>query len=317
MRITTLAEYGVICALHLARRRADGPVTGREIADLRTVFDRFDLFDLIVGENGGLLYWPSNDREKLLCQPPPPGFEPVKRATPTAAPKDSELRGSLFDQPPAADQPLVSREELAALFEDGPPPARPGGAGDQTSQETNRSPALLAREDQTRSRPDQADSALTAAPGRPPQNQVEARTSAQDTTGFENPLVARDWNDAKQKTSIKGSLHGHLSPNKLKFKSIAKHTHLSSSNVTGALKAHKVVILAGSYTPPGSKSTATHYMLATLYDTTPSNGLHAVVALDPWTGTQVEISPSTKKVVTPGFPLTDFVVTQYEAFDFN
>lgn len=32
MRITTLAEYGVICALHLARRVADGPVTGRDIA---------------------------------------------------------------------------------------------------------------------------------------------------------------------------------------------------------------------------------------------------------------------------------------------
>ena len=32
MRITTLAEYGVICALHLARRAAQGPVTGRDIA---------------------------------------------------------------------------------------------------------------------------------------------------------------------------------------------------------------------------------------------------------------------------------------------
>lgn len=32
MRITTWAEYGVICALHLARRTADGPVTGREVA---------------------------------------------------------------------------------------------------------------------------------------------------------------------------------------------------------------------------------------------------------------------------------------------
>lgn len=32
MRITTLAEYGVICALHLAKRTSDGPVTGREIA---------------------------------------------------------------------------------------------------------------------------------------------------------------------------------------------------------------------------------------------------------------------------------------------
>jgi Rrf2 family transcriptional regulator, iron-sulfur cluster assembly transcription factor len=32
VRITTLAEYGVICALHLARRLPEGPVTGRDIA---------------------------------------------------------------------------------------------------------------------------------------------------------------------------------------------------------------------------------------------------------------------------------------------
>ena len=32
MRITTWAEYGLICALHLARRSEDGPVTGRDIA---------------------------------------------------------------------------------------------------------------------------------------------------------------------------------------------------------------------------------------------------------------------------------------------
>lgn len=32
MRITTWAEYGLICALHLARRAGSGPVTGREVA---------------------------------------------------------------------------------------------------------------------------------------------------------------------------------------------------------------------------------------------------------------------------------------------
>ncbi len=32
MRITTWAEYGLICALHLAKRRTDVPVTGRDIA---------------------------------------------------------------------------------------------------------------------------------------------------------------------------------------------------------------------------------------------------------------------------------------------
>ena len=32
MRITTWAEYGVICALHLAKRSEEGPVTGRDLA---------------------------------------------------------------------------------------------------------------------------------------------------------------------------------------------------------------------------------------------------------------------------------------------
>lgn len=32
MRITTWGEYGLICALHLARRAAEGPVTARDIA---------------------------------------------------------------------------------------------------------------------------------------------------------------------------------------------------------------------------------------------------------------------------------------------
>jgi len=32
MRITTWAEYGLICAVHLARRAGEGPVTGRDIA---------------------------------------------------------------------------------------------------------------------------------------------------------------------------------------------------------------------------------------------------------------------------------------------
>lgn len=32
MRITTWAEYGLICTLHLAKRAGEGPITGREIA---------------------------------------------------------------------------------------------------------------------------------------------------------------------------------------------------------------------------------------------------------------------------------------------
>ena len=32
MRITTWAEYALLCSVHLAHRYADGPVTGRELA---------------------------------------------------------------------------------------------------------------------------------------------------------------------------------------------------------------------------------------------------------------------------------------------
>jgi Rrf2 family protein len=33
MRITTWAEYGLICAVHLAKREDEGPVPGREISE--------------------------------------------------------------------------------------------------------------------------------------------------------------------------------------------------------------------------------------------------------------------------------------------
>src|SRR5690606_835758 len=46
-------------------------VTGRKIPDLQTVFSRFDLFDVIVAENGALLYWPDSEEEQVLAEPAP------------------------------------------------------------------------------------------------------------------------------------------------------------------------------------------------------------------------------------------------------
>jgi HAD superfamily hydrolase (TIGR01484 family) len=58
----------------LERLRASGRklilVTGRHIPDLSTVFSRFDLFERVVAENGGLLYRPATREEKLLSEPP-------------------------------------------------------------------------------------------------------------------------------------------------------------------------------------------------------------------------------------------------------
>ena len=75
----TLAEQGTVRAETVAaveRVRKSGRrtvlVTGRELEDLKTVFDRFDLFDLVVAENGALLYRPQTREHTCLAEPPPP-----------------------------------------------------------------------------------------------------------------------------------------------------------------------------------------------------------------------------------------------------
>src|SRR6266545_6887183 len=62
----------------LERLRASGRrlilVTGREVDDLGSVFDRLDLFDLVVAENGAVLFDPASREETLLCERPPERF---------------------------------------------------------------------------------------------------------------------------------------------------------------------------------------------------------------------------------------------------
>ena len=49
-------------------------VTGRELDDLVRCMPRLDLFDIVVAENGALLYWPATKQERTLAAPPPPEF---------------------------------------------------------------------------------------------------------------------------------------------------------------------------------------------------------------------------------------------------
>ena len=62
----------------LNRLRASGHklilVTGRELDDLSAVFDNLDAFDLVVAENGALLFWPASGRELALAEPPEADF---------------------------------------------------------------------------------------------------------------------------------------------------------------------------------------------------------------------------------------------------
>jgi hydroxymethylpyrimidine pyrophosphatase-like HAD family hydrolase len=80
----TLAVHGVVEdavleAVETLRRsgRRTIMVTGRELPDLMRVFPQIELFDLIVAENGALLYDPAAKKEEPLAAPPPPEF--VKR----------------------------------------------------------------------------------------------------------------------------------------------------------------------------------------------------------------------------------------------
>jgi hypothetical protein len=77
----TLAHHGVVNPKTLAaimRLRASGKklvlVTGRELDELKHIFSNIDLCDLVVAENGALLYWPGTGKIKLLGEPAPSAF---------------------------------------------------------------------------------------------------------------------------------------------------------------------------------------------------------------------------------------------------
>jgi len=77
----TLAHRGVVDAAVLTaleRLRASGRklilISGRELGDLATLFDRFDLFDQVVLENGAVVYSSATGEQRLLAKPPAAGF---------------------------------------------------------------------------------------------------------------------------------------------------------------------------------------------------------------------------------------------------
>lgn len=55
-------------------------VTGRELPQLMEIFSHLHLFEVVVAENGGLLYWPQTGKRQPLCEPPDERFVNVLRA---------------------------------------------------------------------------------------------------------------------------------------------------------------------------------------------------------------------------------------------
>lgn len=77
----TIAENGHVApetVEALSRLRGSGRklllVTGREVSDLRHACRDLDVFDLIVAENGAVLYHPQDQSETALAPPPPPAL---------------------------------------------------------------------------------------------------------------------------------------------------------------------------------------------------------------------------------------------------
>jgi hydroxymethylpyrimidine pyrophosphatase-like HAD family hydrolase len=77
----TLAHHGVVSPETVAAikrlRAADKKlvlVTGRELEELKQVFPEIGLCDLVVAENGALLYWPATGQMKLMGEPAPAAF---------------------------------------------------------------------------------------------------------------------------------------------------------------------------------------------------------------------------------------------------
>src|SRR5579863_6997048 len=77
----TLAQEGEVSAPAVAalrRLRESGRktilATGRELQELLWIFPEVEVFDVVVAENGALLYFPHEGREVPLSEPPPVRF---------------------------------------------------------------------------------------------------------------------------------------------------------------------------------------------------------------------------------------------------
>src|SRR3569832_2060621 len=71
--------YAALERLRTTRRKLI-LVTGRRLDDLMTVFDRIEIFDRVVAENGALVYNPATHEAQVLGDPPPPQIAERRRA---------------------------------------------------------------------------------------------------------------------------------------------------------------------------------------------------------------------------------------------
>jgi phosphoglycolate phosphatase (TIGR01487 family) len=140
----TLAKDGKVSASTLdALKRfkaRDGRVilvTGRVLPELEEVFPDMALCDLVVAENGALLFWPKTGEVRLLAPPPPPAF--AERLAKLGADPLSVGRCIVATRTPHETAVLMTIEEmrldLTIIFNKGAVMVLPSGVSKATGLE--------------------------------------------------------------------------------------------------------------------------------------------------------------------------------------
>jgi M26 IgA1-specific Metallo-endopeptidase N-terminal region len=123
------------------------------------------------------------------------------------------------------------------------------------------------------------------------------------------------WDEATQKARWRGPVKNYATLGAIA--AISSGTPIEVANVLGVMDAEQLVILLGTYRQRGGVRVR-HWMLGTLYTKDSGGTPNAVIAHDPYTGQQVTIGLTTKKVVSPAnFPLTNFTVNAYQPVSVN
>jgi hydroxymethylpyrimidine pyrophosphatase-like HAD family hydrolase len=124
----TLAHHGVANAMTMAaikRLRESGRkallVTGRRLDDLFDTFDEAGAFDLIVAENGALLFNPATREEQTIAEPPPDSFwEALKRGGVRPLDRGRVILATLEDQKDRVLETIAQQNlELQMIFNKG------------------------------------------------------------------------------------------------------------------------------------------------------------------------------------------------------
>ena len=138
--------------------------------------------------------------------------------------------------------------------------------------------------------------------------------TTKNIASLRNVKIDTYWNDDTQTTTFTGAIANHATLSATA--AIPANVPLRFDNVLKPLKQRKLVLLRGTFF--NGTSTVTHWMLATLYTADADDRAQTVVAHDPWTGAQVMIDPSTKRVISPqNFPLADFRVNGFRKVTLN